>query len=466
MKLQFHGAAGQVTGSMFQLTLDNGYNILIDCGLNYEKGVQREDNAMFPFDPFDIDVVLLTHAHLDHSGNLPTLFNRGFAGKVLCTEPTLTLCDLLLRDSASLEASRISKAHRRKGSKEKKGKIFRLYGHGDVQDVISKMLTLPFNSSFELQKGVTATFIPAGHILGAASIVLDIEEGKTTKRLLFTGDLGSDNSLITVDPQIPENVDFLIMESTYGARFHNDVENGEEVLLQYINDTCVERRGRLVIPAFSVGRTQAILYAINRLFRSGRLPKVAVFADSPMGITSSEIHDTYSSYLNSDSSDFLELYHDLFRFKQLHVIEDKEDLEFMESYTDPCIIVSSAGMLEGGRIQKHVKHNLLNSKSTILIAGYCIPGTLGHSLLQGHPEVKIQNKLYPVFAQIASTDAFSAHPDQTGLRSYHSKVNAKGNLKKTFLVHGDNGSLEELKDALTRISNCVYIAELSAEIEL
>jgi metallo-beta-lactamase family protein len=463
MKLQFHGAARQVTGSMFQITLDDGYNILIDCGLNYEKGVKREDNAKFPFEPFDIDVVLLTHAHLDHSGNLPTLYNRGFAGKVFCTEPTWTLCDLLLMDSANLEASRIRRMHKKKG---KKGVGHRLYGYGDVRDAVNNMITLTFQQVFEIRKGVKVTFIPAGHILGAASVILDIDEQGKTKRLAFSGDLGSNDSLITVDPEIPENVDYLIMESTYGARFHTDFGNGEDVLEKYIKETCIEQGGRLVIPAFSVGRTQAILYAINRLFRARRLPPVTVFADSPMGITSSGIHDKYSSYLNEESAKFLDLHHDLFRFKQLYVVEDKDDVEHMETHNGPSVIVSSAGMLEGGRIQKHVKFNLSNSHSTILIAGYCIPGTLGHSLLQGDPQVKIQGQSYPVFSKVASTDAFSAHPDQTGLLEYHEKVKTKGKLKTTFLVHGDEAGLEAIHVALSKKNNDVIIPELSDSIVL
>ncbi|MCB9239708.1 MAG: MBL fold metallo-hydrolase [Flavobacteriales bacterium] len=460
MRITPHGAARQVTGSMYQLVLDSGYTILVDCGLNYEPEFRRENNALFPFDPSEIDVVLLTHAHLDHSGNLPTLYRKGFQGKVLCTEPTFVLCELLLSDSATLEAKRVQKAYKRKNREAGAG---RLYGHGDVRDVTENMVTLPFNKPFELTPDVTHTFIPAGHILGAASIVLDIRERGRTKRVVFSGDLGNRGSEITVDPQIPENVDVLFLEGTYGNRLHRDTGNGEEVLEQHIRKTCVEDRGRLLIPAFSVGRTQAILYTLNRLFREGKLPPVKVFADSPMGITSSEIHSEFHEYLNPETAEFLETYHDLFRFKQLYVIEDKDDVEFMESCREPYVIVSSAGMLEGGRIQKHVRQNLLHPSSTILIAGYCTPGTLGHQLLEGKSQVRIQKHDVPVFATIDRTDAFSAHPDQTGLVNYADSV-AKSGTPTVFLTHGEEASLMAFGDVLKSRGMDVHIPEMGEEI--
>ncbi|MBI1306067.1 MAG: MBL fold metallo-hydrolase [Bacteroidetes bacterium] len=444
MNLKFCGAARQVTGSMYLLEVDD-YRILIDCGLNYEPGFQRELNARFPFEPSEIDVVILTHAHLDHSGNIPTLYKKGFKGSVLCTEPTLALCEILLTDSATIEGARVQSGHK---SKKKISGLHRLYGHGDVRDALNQFVTLPFHQPFELNSAIKLEFIPAGHILGAASVQLDIREKGKTKRLLFTGDLGNRESVITVDPEAPQNVDFLVMEGTYGSRFHQDTSEGEEVLRKYVEQVCQKQRGRLIIPAFSVGRTQSILYSLNKLFKSGKLEKVMVFADSPMGITSSEIHTRYQSYLNQGTSEFLNEYHDLFRFKELYLIEDSDDVAFMEHYREPYIIVSSAGMLEGGRIQRHIKFNIVNPATTILMAGFCTPGTLGDKLLSGARQVIIKGKDYPVYATIARTDAFSAHPDQNGLKSYYEEVCSTGKPKSVFLSHGDPESLEKLKEVL------------------
>lgn len=443
MRIDFFGGAGQVTGSMYRVTLSDGYNLLIDCGLNYESDFKREENAHFPFDPSDVQLVLLTHAHLDHSGNLPTLFSAGYEGKVFCTEPTWTLCELLLTDSAKLEAARVQRFHKRRKKSETK-EAYRLYGQGDVRKVIDNTVTMPFGLPFEVHKGLSVTFIPAGHILGAATIVLEDTTSGVVKRIAFTGDLGNNNSLITVDPEIPPNVEVLIMETTYGSRSHVHFGDGEEILYQHILETCIQNKGRLIIPAFSVGRTQAILYALNRLYKSGRIKNIPVFADSPMGITSSDIHARFQEYLHPKTADFLSQHHTLFAFKELYVIEDKEDVAYMQTYFEPYIIVSSAGMLEGGRIQHHIKNNLLNPACNILIAGYCTPNTLGHTLLSGVRQVTIKGKEFPVFAKVSRTDAFSAHPDKEGLRAYLNKVSPN----KVVLVHGDIESLQTFKDGL------------------
>lgn len=442
MELTFYGAARQVTGSMYLLQLKSGYSILVDCGLNYEPDFDRENNARFPFDPKQIDLVVLTHAHIDHSGNLPTLFAKGFNGHVLCTEPTLALSRILLNDSANIEASRVRK------KRKKKLPTRRLFGHKEVMDVVEHMVTIPFNKPFEINKDVSVEFIPAGHILGAASVVFSVQENGKEKRLGFTGDLGKTNAQIIVPPQPMKDLDFLVMEGTYGARLHREERSAEETLMEYIQSTCIDQSGRLLIPAFSVGRTQAILYTLNKLYRAGKIPGIRVFTDSPLGINSGNIHDNFADYLNSEATEFVDEYRDLFRFKQLDIVEDKEDEENMQRTYEPSIIVSSAGMLDGGRIQRHVANNIQNPKCTILIAGYCTPGTLGAQLLEGHKTVRVNRFDRNVYARIASTDVFSAHPDQTELVSYFKKVNAQSNLKHVFLAHGEEESLNVLQSVL------------------
>jgi metallo-beta-lactamase family protein len=454
LNLTFLGAARVVTGSMYLLTLDDGYNILVDCGLNYEKNIAREENANFPFDPYDIDLVVLTHAHVDHSGNIPTLFAKGYEGKVLCTEPTWRLADILLMDSAKIENARVSKANRsrnRKGKQahKKESEAFRLFGQKQVMDAVGSMITLEFNTTFQLRHNVSVTLIPAGHILGAASVVFEITEGKKTKRLGFTGDLGKSNAKIIVPPQIPTKLDYLVMEGTYGDRIHQETRTPEDVLEEYIERVCVENKGRLVIPAFSVGRTQAILFTINKLMRDGRIPSVKVFTDSPLGIKSGNIHQEFKHFLNDEAQSFVQEHHDLFLFKELYIVEDQDDETFVSNQNHPCIIVSSAGMLEGGRIQRHIANNIQNQNSTILMAGFCTPGTLGHTLLSGAKNVAIKGRSYLVFADIQKTDAFSAHPDQTELLKYFDEVQANSNLKKVFVSHGEEASLLTMKDKIS-----------------
>lgn len=442
MELSFLGAARQVTGSMYLLETQSKFRILIDCGLNYEKDVTRESNAEFSFDPSSIDAVLLTHAHIDHSGNLPTLFGQGFEGRVFCTEPTSALIDILLSDSANIESKRVNKKRKRKQPTR------RLFGHKQVMDVIDNVVTINFEKPFELSQGVMVEFIPAGHILGAASIKISVTEKGKTKTLGFTGDLGKSDAKVVVAPTPMTGLDYLVMEATYGARLHKEERSAEETLAYYIKDTCIDQPGRLIIPAFSVGRTQAILFAINNLFRSGEIKPIRVFTDSPLGINSGNIHDKYIGYLNKEARDFVQEYRDLFRFPHLDIVEDKEDEEDMQRYYEPSIIVSSAGMLEGGRIQRHIANNIQNPQCNILIAGYCTPGTLGAKLLEGQKEIRVNKHERTVYARISRTDVFSAHPDQKGLTQYFKQVQNNSNLQRVFLSHGEVEGLEALKASL------------------
>ncbi|MFT5724003.1 MAG: metallo-beta-lactamase family protein [Bacteroidia bacterium] len=460
MKLSFLGAARQVTGSMYLLQTESNFNILIDCGLNYEKGVPREENANFVFDPSEIDVVVLTHAHIDHSGNLPTLFASGFEGRVFCTEPTAALVDILLADSANIEAKRVNR------KRKKKEVTRRLFGHKQVMDVMDNIVTMPFNKPFELESKVTVEFVPAGHILGAASIVFKIKEKKQTKTIGFTGDLGKSDAKVVVQPRPMKDLDYLVMEGTYGARFHVEERSPEATLMEYIQKTCIDQPGRLIIPAFSVGRTQAILFTLNQIFRSNKIKPIRVFTDSPLGINSGEIHENHLSYLNQEAIDFVSEYKNLFRFPFLDIVEDKSDEDDMLRYYEPSIIVSSAGMLEGGRIQRHIANNIQNPQCTILIAGYCTPGTLGATLLEGRQSVRVNKQERQVYAKIARTDVFSAHPDQKELVSYFKSVQSNSKLKHVFLSHGEESSLLEFKDVLSTDYQDIDVPELNQTYDL
>lgn len=435
---------------MFLFTTSHGYKILVDCGLNYEQGVELEENARFHFNPEEIDLVVLSHAHLDHSGNLPTLVNAGYEGQILCTEPTAALADILLSDSANIQGlhQKIrAKRKKRRGSDSKSGK--RLYGHKQVLDTSERFITWPFNKPFEIHDELTITLKPAGHILGAASVVISYQENGESRKIGFTGDLGSKDSKIVVDPEPMEDLDYLVTESTYGGRFRRDERPGTEILKEYVLKSCVEQPGRLIIPAFSVGRTQAVLFTLHQLFESGEIPRgIRVFADSKMGMFSTGIHNRFSDYLNAESKEFLKQHDSMFRFPELYFIEDDADRKVLEEHFEPYIIVSSAGMLEGGRIREHLTNNIQNPACTFLIAGFCSPGTLGDQLLQGNHHIRVSGKDRTVYAKIESTDAFSAHPDHGSLMDYLGNVINNSKLREAFLVHGEPFSIEQISKEL------------------
>ena len=446
MEISFLGATRQVTGSMHLLTLNSGYKILIDCGLSYERGDAIELNDSFPFEPSSINLLVLTHAHIDHSGNIPTLIKRGYHGQVLCTEPTAALAENLLRDSVNVQLAE-SKS-KGKNNRHGKNKPIVLYGQQQVEAALDRLVTLPFKKIFKVNDEASITFYPAGHILGAASVLVEVNESGVTKRIGFTGDLGKLHSKIVVDSEPMPDLDYLVCESTYGSRLHSITLPAQEELYKYVKKNCIDSPGKLVIPAFSVGRTQAILFTLNQLYVEGKLNGIKIFTDSPLGIISTKVHEKYEAYLNEESKEFARKHGDLFDFPNLLVIQTESDQKQMAYHSGPSIIVSSAGMVEGGRIQEHVRNNIQNPLCTILIAGYCAEGTFGHRLLQGQSTIKIKNKDRPVYARVASTDVFSAHPDRDGLFKYIS-ASQTGKLKRLFLVHGEEKNTEEFKNFLT-----------------
>ena len=437
MKYTCWGAAKQVTGSMHLLELESGYKILVDCGIDYEDKDNKEINAHFQFNPRDIDVLLLTHAHIDHSGNIPNLVKQGFKGEIICTEPTAFLLDKLWIDSVNIQNNNHNLRH-----------TTRLYGFKEVKDANEQLLTVNFNQNVSLNSEVSFAFYEAGHIIGAASIRIEVKEEDTLKTIGFTGDLGNPGSKLIVDPTPMKGLNYLVTETTYGNREHKEKRSPEDVLIEYVTKTCVDQEGRLIIPAFSVGRTQSILFTLKKLFNEGKLPSVRVFADSPLALASSNIHNRFSDYLNDEAKNYKLVDGSLFDFKSLYLIEDKSDVEDMELYRDSCIIVSSAGMLEGGRIQHHISDHIQNPSCTILIAGFCSPGTLGAQLLEGRSTIRVKGNDKYVFAKIDQTDVFSAHPDTNGLQDYFEASN-DGQLTKLFFVHGEEESMNELKILLS-----------------
>jgi len=443
MKLTIWGAAKQVTGSMHMLQLPNGYTILIDCGLDYEqqKRFGSLGDVEFPFHPSQIDAVILTHSHIDHSGNLPSLVKQGFNGKIICTAATADITGLLLIDSLNIMEMERNKGNRKGGKKETKKMPF---GYKHLRETVDRMTPWSYAKPFRFCDGVEMEFHKSGHILGAASVLLKVVSGEKETRIGFTGDLGNYGSQLVVDPQPMDNLDYLISESTYGGRTHIAQRSPADELLHYLDLACVQQKGRLIIPAFSVGRTHAIAYTFHQLYSEGRLPDVKIFADSPLAIKTARYHHKYVDTLNEEAKQLYKREGDLFEFEQLEFVEDAKNSDWLKYENDPCVIISAAGMVEGGRIQQHIRNNISRDTASILIAGFCAEGTLGYRLLQGQPTITIKGKELPVHATIYRTDVFSAHPDNDGLVQY---ITASNNpkLKKVILVHGEEKSMITLQ---------------------
>jgi len=458
MKLTIHGAARQVTGSMHLLEVDQ-YKILIDCGLDYEKDRSIQSNENFPFDPAEIDVVILTHAHIDHSGNLPTLVRMGFAGQILCTPATADLTELLLLDSVNIFMNKIHKS--RKHNRKRRGGgdgQQPLYLQKHVMDTADRFVTIGFNRPFRINGDIQLTFVPVGHLLGAAAAILKINDQGEEKTIAFTGDIGRKNYPVLNDPEELPTVDYLVCESTYGGRMHTKDKTVEQALIETIEQTCIKEQGRLIIPAFSIGRTQSLVFSLNKIFSEGLLPPVKVFVDSPMAVSATEIFRKHHNLVNSEARHFYDVQGDEFEFDNLSYTQTLQDSRQVSNYFEPCIIISSAGMLEGGRIQDHLYNNIQNYYCTILFIGYCAKGTLGHRLLRGDPIVHIKDRELAVYATIKQTDVLSAHGDHEDLMNI-ARLQDKTKLKNIFLVHGEETSMQALADGLEEEGYTVTIPE-------
>ncbi len=440
------------------------YKILIDCGLDYEKDRSIQTNEDFLFKPEDIDVVVLTHAHIDHSGNLPTLVRLGFEGQILCTPPTADLTELLLLDSVSIFMRKAQNGHKKRKGKFNTG-TQPLYLQKHVMDTVERFITIGFNRPFRINGDIELTFVPVGHLLGAAAAVFKITENGVEKSIAFTGDVGRKNYPVLDDPQALPPVDYLVTESTYGGRYHSNDKTVEETLVEVIEKACIKEQGRLIIPAFSIGRTQSLVYSLNKIFSSNLLPPVKIFVDSPLATRSTEVFRKYHSLVNQEAQEFYQKRGDEFEFDNLIYVETLKDSRQISNYFEPCIIISSAGMLDGGRIQDHLYYNIQNYYCTILFIGYCAKGTLGHRLLRGDPIVHIKDRELAVYATIKQTDVLSAHGDHADLVETVRHLD-KPKLKNIFLVHGETASMRALSDALEEEGYAVTIPEKGLAYDL
>lgn len=441
MTLQFLGAARTVTGSMHLLSV-NGNRILLDCGMFQGKRAESyERNRNFPFDPSTINAVVLSHAHIDHAGNLPNLVKAGFRGPIYSTSATRDLCNIMLYDSAYIQERDIEYINKRH-QKHHEPVVEPLYNVVDVTNAMTQFISINYNQPVQVANGVVVTFFDAGHILGSAVTLLEVEEKEKRLRIGFTGDLGRKNAPIIKDPQPVGSVDILISESTYGGKLHDPVSGMKDSLCQVIKRT-TDRGGKVIVPSFSVGRTQDLDNLLSELFDEGRLPIVPIYVDSPLAVDASEIFRLHTECFDQETLAHLYANEDPFGFNRLIYIRTVEQSKELNGMHAPCVIISASGMCEGGRIVHHLANNIENPNNTILIVGYQAEHTLGRRLVEKQPEVSIFGDVYKLNAEVVVLNSFSAHAGQDELIEYIKGTDRK-KLKKLFLVHGELAQSEQL----------------------
>lgn len=468
MKIKFCGAAQFVTGSCHLLTLENGYKILLDCGL-FQGGNKEvwEWNNEWLFDPKDIDTVILSHAHIDHTGRLPKLVQDGFDGNVFATNATRSLCSIMLADSAFIQERDVAyfnnKLKKKKKSQQQPRKP--LYTPEIIPQTMGLFIGCGFDRWIPVADGVQLMYRETGHILGSASVVLKINENGKETLVGFTGDIGRPDRPILRDPKPMLPVDYLISESTYGAKFHEDKPAQEMKLLEVLRETCVKNKGKLIIPAFSVGRTQEIVYMLDQMANKDWLPRIPVYVDSPLAVNATNIFIQHPECYDDDLREYIQTDSDPFGFNGLFYIKQVDQSKALNEKHEPCIIISAAGMMNAGRVKHHLANNIEDPTTTILIVGYCTPDTPGGMLRAGASELKLFGIERKVKANIEQMDSFSAHGDQREMMEFLS--NQKEKNQTLFLVHGEPDSQKIFKNVLAEDGHRnIEIPEKGQEYEL
>jgi metallo-beta-lactamase family protein len=436
MKIKFIGAAREVTGSKHLITTDTGKKILLDCGMFQGKGLETDSmNRDLMFDPSTINHLILTHAHIDHAGLIPYIYKLGFRGSVICSSATRDLCAIMLADSAFIQEHDTIMFNKRR---VKKGlpPVEPIYSQADATACMSQFIGVPNGMKFRIDDKIKVKFTNTGHMLGSGVANLEILEDGQVKRIAYTGDIGRPVYPILSTPQPFPQADILITESTYGDRLHHDVQVAEEELLKVLTDTCVNKGGKLIIPAFSVGRTQEVVYAFNNFFNQGRLPKIDIFVDSPLAVNATTVFRMHPECFNSDFARVLEIDPDPFGFDNMYYITRVEDSKRLNDHKKPCVIISASGMMEAGRVKHHLANNISDPANTILVVGYCAPETLGARIVRGDKEVSIYGTVHEVNAEVKKIESFSGHGDYKEMISFLS-CQDKSALKKMFIVHGE-----------------------------
>ncbi|MCA0239195.1 MAG: MBL fold metallo-hydrolase [Bacteroidetes bacterium] len=474
MKIKFCGAAREVTGSTHLLILDDNTKILLDCGL-YQGGGDDDGqageggnplagfNEKWMFNPEEIDCLVLSHAHIDHTGRVPKLVRDGFRGTIYSTHATRDLCAIMLLDSAKIQESDTERHNRKKAFADPERKP--LYEVEDVTQAIEQFVSYNYEQWFNIHPNVRVMYRDAGHILGSASVNLEIREGDRTIRLAFTGDIGRPHRPILGDPLPMPDADYVICESTYGDRDHEAAPSEFEHFLQIVHHTCVEKKGKLIIPAFSVGRTQEIVYMLDQLWNMGRLPKVPVYVDSPLAVNATEVFVNHPECFDADIHRYMLDDENPFGFNELFYMRSTEASKKLNDNRQPCIIISASGMMNAGRIRHHLLNNIENKRNTFLIVGYCAPNTPGGQLRAGAKSLYIMGQNKQVIADIEIMDSFSAHGDRGEM--YDFLKNQVDSCRKIWLVHGTLDRQEKWRDYLLEKGfRAVDIPQLGEVVEV
>lgn len=436
MKISFHGAARTVTGSKHLVQLDNNESFLLDCGLFQGMGRDTDSlNAKFGFDAAKVDYVILSHAHIDHSGLLPKLVKEGFRGAIYCTPGTKALAEILLEDSAMIQRDDAKYGNKRR-AKQGLPPIEPLYDIDDVNLTIPLFKAVDYNTPTKISDLVEVLFTDAGHIIGSAAVSLKMKNGENIESLTFSGDIGRYRDMILRSPAEFPHADYIIIESTYGDKLHDLIHTTPDDLLKWIESTCVEHKGNLIIPAFSVGRTQEILFELNQLSLEKRLPHIPIYVDSPLSMEATEVLKKFPKYFNKKIQKILEVDDDPFDFEGLRYIKSVEESKALNEDLHPKVIISASGMADAGRVKHHIKNNISNAKNTILLVGYCEPHSLGGRLMNGAKEVKIYSEQYEVVAKVGSIRSMSAHGDYEDLIQFLA-CQTPDLVKQVFVVHGE-----------------------------
>lgn len=447
MKIKFIGAAREVTGSKHLITTDSGKKILLDCGMFQGKGLETDSlNRNLGFTPEEIDHIILTHAHIDHSGLIPYIYKLGFRGSVICTNATRDLCAYMLADSGFIQ-EHDTIVFNKKRAKKGQPPIDPLYTKEDAVESMKSFIGVPYDKKFMINPSIKVKFTNTGHMLGSGVANIEITENGQVKKIAYTGDIGRPSNRILRSPDPFPQADILITESTYGDRLHTGRPEAEEELLEVIQETCVKKKGKLLIPSFSVGRTQEIVYSMNNLFNAGRLPRVDIYVDSPLAMNATNVFRLHPECFNGKILDVMDNDPDPFGFNSLFYIQSSQDSKKLNDIKKPCVIIAASGMMEAGRIKHHLANNISNPDNTILIVGYCSPTTLGARIARGEKQVSIHGTPYIVNASVRKIEAFSGHGDYEEMIGFLNCQN-KDLIKQTFIVHGEYKTQLNYKEKL------------------
>lgn len=466
MKIAFHGAARTVTGSKHLISLTNGKKYLLDCGMF--QGMGKETDAMnrdWGFEPKEVSCLILSHAHIDHSGLIPKLIKDGFGGKIYCTPATKELTAVLLEDSGEIQESDARFTNKRMAA-DGLPYVKPLYTVEDAKAAVDHFRTVEYGQWFTVDENIELMYTDAGHIIGSAAVHLKIKENGKITRLTFSGDVGRYRDIILKSPQDFPQADFILIESTYGNSLHEAQTTTPDQLLRWIEKTCLEKKGKLIMPAFSVGRTQELLFSLNQLEIENRLPPIEYFVDSPLSVEATEIVKNYPEYFNKRIQKILQSDNDPFSFKGLKYVKSVDESKMLNYRNEPCVIISASGMADAGRVKHHISNNIENSRNTILLTGYCEPNSLGARLQNGNKEVRIFGTLHEVNAEVGAIRSMSAHGDYEDLSQFLA-CQDPALVKKLFLVHGEYEVQQQFKLRLAKKGfQDIEIPDLHSELGL